>query len=53
MLRELEEITEQEYAAITGIVGSSAEEVAERNEQLQRSLDRGFVRSRYLHRQER
>ena len=43
MLRELEEITEQEYAAITGIVGSSAEEVAARNEELQRSLDRGFV----------
>ena len=43
MLRDLEEITEQEYAAITGIVGSSAEEVAARNEELQRSLDRGFV----------
>ena len=43
MLRDLEKITEQEYAAITGIVGSSTEEIAERNEQLQRALDRGFT----------
>ena len=42
MFLELEEITEEEYSQITGIVGNSTEEILTNNERLQRALAAGF-----------